>query len=49
MGNILWGVMFIIGGLSGKLVLIGTDSSAALAGIGAIMTARGGYKLWSKG
>ncbi|MCM8536664.1 MAG: hypothetical protein NE334_12070 [Lentisphaeraceae bacterium] len=37
MGNILFGIGFIIGGLSGKMVLIGTNSSGALAGVGVLM------------
>jgi len=37
MVKIIIGVIFIIGGLSGKLVLIGTDSGIALAGVGAVM------------
>ena len=35
MGNILFGVIFIVGGLSGKLALRGTDSGPALAALGA--------------
>jgi predicted phage tail protein len=34
MWNIIIGIIFVIGGLSGKLVLRGTDSSGALALIG---------------
>lgn len=39
MGNIIWGLVFVIGGLSGKLVLRGTNSSKALmfVGIGLII------------
>ncbi len=36
MRKIIIGAIFIIGGLSGKLVLIGTDSGIALAVLGAI-------------
>ena len=38
-GNIVVGVVFIIGGLSGKLVLIGTNSGEllALVGVGLIV------------
>ena len=34
MGNILFGIAFIVGGLSGKLALVGTNSSGALALVG---------------
>lgn len=37
MWNIIIGLVFIVGGLSGKLALIGTSSGPALAGVGAIM------------
>ena len=37
MVKIILGVVFIIGGLSGKLVLIGTNSGVALAVVGAVM------------
>jgi hypothetical protein len=39
--KIIIGVVFIIGGLSGNLVLIGTNSGAALAGLGAVMVVWG--------
>ncbi len=32
--NIILGILFIIGGLSGEFVLIGTDSGEALAAVG---------------
>ena len=35
MWNIFIGIVFIVGGLSGKLALIGTDSGPALAALGA--------------
>ena len=35
MWNIIIGLVFIVGGLSGKLALIGTDSGPALAALGA--------------
>jgi hypothetical protein len=35
MWNIIIGAVFVIGGLSGKLALIGTHSSAALVVVGA--------------
>jgi hypothetical protein len=39
-GNIIFGVIMLIGGLSGKLVLIGTGSGVALAVLG------GGLIVW---
>jgi len=35
--KIIIGIVFIIGGLSGKLVLIGTQSGVALAVFGAVL------------
>jgi len=35
MWNIVIGGAFLVGGLTGKLALIGTDSSAAIAVVGA--------------
>ena len=35
MWNIFIGIVFIVGGLSGKLALIGTNSGEALAALGA--------------
>jgi hypothetical protein len=40
MWNIVIGAIFILGGLSGKLALIGTNSGAALAVVG------GGLVVW---
>lgn len=37
MAKIIIGAIFIVGGLSGKLVLIGTNSGIALAVLGAVM------------
>ena len=37
MVKIIIGLVMVIGGLSGKLVLIGTDSGVALAGLGAVL------------
>ena len=37
MGNIIFGLIFIVGGLSGKLALIGTNSGPALAALGAVL------------
>jgi hypothetical protein len=44
-GKIIIGLAFIIGGLSGKLVLIGTQSGAALAVVGDIMLAWGIFNI----
>ncbi len=41
MWNIVIGIVFIVGGLSGKLALIGTDSGPALAIVGAGLLAWG--------
>ena len=43
--NIIFGVIMVIGGLSGKLVLIGTGSGTALAVVGGILIAFGVYRL----
>jgi hypothetical protein len=45
MVKIIIGLVFIIGGLSGKLVLIGTQSGAALAVVGGIMLAWGIFNI----
>ena len=37
MVKIIIGIVMVIGGLSGKLVLIGTDSGVALAGLGVVL------------
>jgi len=37
MWNIVIGLIFIIGGLSGKLALLGTNSGGALAAVGAAL------------
>lgn len=34
MWNIIWGIIFVIGGASGRLVLRGTDSCSALIFVG---------------
>jgi predicted phage tail protein len=39
--KIIIGIVFIIGGLSGKLVLIGTNSGVALAALGAALVVWG--------
>ncbi|MCX7772528.1 MAG: PH domain-containing protein [Clostridia bacterium] len=43
MANIIIGIVFIIGGASGKLVLRGTDSSGALMVVGALLLIWGLY------
>ncbi len=45
MGNIIFGLIFIVGGLTGYLALIGTNSGRALAVVGALLVARGVYVL----
>jgi hypothetical protein len=35
--NILFGIIFIIGGLSGDMVLVGTDSSGLLVLVGVVL------------
>ena len=45
MGNILFGIVFIIGGLSEKLALIGTNSSGALALVGVGMIGWGFFQM----
>jgi hypothetical protein len=37
MVKIIIGLVMVIGGLSGKLVLVGTQSGLALAGLGVVM------------
>ena len=51
MGNLIIGAVFIIGGLSGKLALIGTNSSMALVVIGAVLMVWGLVRLtiWKPG
>lgn len=49
MFNIILGIIFIIGGLSGKLVLIGTQSGPALAVVGVILVLLGIFRLKNKG
>ncbi|HOX06171.1 MAG TPA: hypothetical protein PK280_07200 [Planctomycetota bacterium] len=47
MWNLIIGIVFIIGGLSGSLALRGTGSSLALAGLGLILCLWGGYQMIS--
>tara|TARA_B100000609_G_scaffold111168_1_gene88284 strand:+ start:11878 stop:12039 length:162 start_codon:yes stop_codon:yes gene_type:complete len=43
--NIVIGIVMIIGGLSGKLALIGTNSGTALAVVGLGLTGYGAYQM----
>jgi hypothetical protein len=45
MGKIIFGIIFIIGGFSGKLVLAGTNSSTALVIVGFILVGIGIYQM----
>ena len=49
MVNIIIGIVFVIGGLSGKLVLIGTESGVALAVLGGVMALWGVFRMVSGG
>ena len=48
MVKIIIGVVFIIGGLSGKLVLVGTHSGVALAAFGAVLVVWGVARMMSR-
>ncbi len=43
--NIIIGIVFIVGGLSGQLVLIGTNNGPALAGVGALLVGLGIFRI----
>lgn len=43
-GNIIFGLIFIVGGASGQLALIGTGSSGALVVVGLGLLLWGGYQ-----
>lgn len=43
--SIIIGIIFIIGGLSGKLVLVGTHSGVALAALGGALVVWGIIKM----
>lgn len=45
MGNIVIGLVFIVGGLSGEMALRGTDSGGALAVLGVVLVGAGVYRL----
>lgn len=49
MGSLIWGIIMLIGGLSGKLVLRGTNSSVALVVVGCILTTIGIVRLVRRG
>jgi hypothetical protein len=46
--NIILGILFIIGGLSGKLVFIGTNSGVLLAVVGFILVIWGAYRMYQQ-
>jgi hypothetical protein len=46
--NIIFGMVFIIGGLSGKFVMKGTQSGGALAVIGVVLLGLGAYRLMNR-
>jgi len=48
MSNILWGALFVIGGLSGRLVLRGTNSSKALIFVGIGLIILGLFRVLSR-
>ncbi len=43
--NIIIGVVFIVGGLTGKLALLGTQSGMALAIFGVVLIALGIFRM----
>ncbi len=47
--NIIIGVVFIVGGLTGRLALIGTHNGPALAAIGAVLVVVGLVRMKSAG
>jgi len=46
--TIIVGILFIIGGLSGEIVLIGTNSGVALAVVGVILVLYGLFRAFSR-
>jgi hypothetical protein len=46
--SIILGIIMIIGGLSGKLVFIGTNSGALLALFGVFVLGRGLYRVMNR-
>lgn len=47
--SIIIGIIFIIGGLSGRLVLIGTHSGPALAVVGVLLILVGAARMTRRG
>ena len=45
MSSIIIGLVFIVGGLSGTLALVGTNSGTALAVVGVLLVGRGIYRI----
>ncbi|MHB1562240.1 MAG: hypothetical protein ACYC61_32745 [Isosphaeraceae bacterium] len=45
--NVIIGLVFIVGGLSGKMALRGTESGPALAAIGGVLLRIGGFRMLS--
>jgi len=45
MSSVIIGLIFIVGGLSGRLALIGTNSGIALAVVGVLILGRGIYRI----
>ncbi len=45
MTSIIIGLIFIVGGLTGTLALVGTNSGTALAVVGVLILARGIYRV----
>jgi len=45
MRSIIIGLIFIAGGLSGQLALVGTNSGPALAVVGVLIVGRGVYRI----
>ena len=43
--SVILGIVFIVGGLTGNLTLIGTHSGTALAIVGVLVLGRGLYRL----
>lgn len=47
--NLIFGIVFIVGGLSGQMALIGTNSPGALVVVGFGVAGLGAYQLSRKG
>ena len=46
--NIIVGILFVVGGLSGRFALFGTNSPEALAAVGLLPMAMGIYQLYNR-